>query len=412
LHIALFTPSWPPGRYPNGIVTYVKWLREGLVLDGHRVTLVAGTIGEGASGPDLHPVELSLRDRLGRLFGRWIRRRPVTVFDGGQGIASTLKRIHAADPIDVIEMEESFGWIADVADRVKVPLICKLHGPAFLTSTEEELRRPLIQKKIQREGEVLGRMPVIVAPARFTLAQTLSRYGLRPVIAVQSLNPVALGEDAPLWDLSTCDRKAILFVGRFDKLKGADLVVQAFQKLHAAYAELRLIIVGPDVGLLQPDGSISKFERYIDSFGSPSLAAAVSFLGPLEPAEVSRIRASALVSIVCSRFENQSYTALEAMLQGCPLVCTDTAGLSEMVEHGVTGLKARAADPDDLAAQVRRFIEDPEWAGGLGSAGRKWVLEQHSPRTVAAQSVEIYCRAIALRRSAAAPSRLPDASWT
>ena len=409
MHIALVTPSWPPGRYPNGIVTYVRWLREGLLLDGHRVTLVAGSIGEGASGPDLHRVELSLRDRLSRAFGRWIQRRPVSVFDGGQGIASTLNRINASDPIDVIEMEESFGWVAEVGARVPVPLVCKLHGPAFLTSTDEEKRRPLIQEKMRREGVALSRLPVIVAPALFTLSQTLSRYDLRPILSTQSLNPVALGQDAPLWDLSTCDTSTILFVGRFDKLKGADLVLAAFQKLHALHSRLRLIIVGPDVGLLQPDGSVSKFQPYIESIGNPPLTEAISFRGPLEPTEIPNIRLSALVTVVCSRFENQSYTALEAMLQGCPLVCTDTAGLSEMVEHEVTGLKSRAADADDLATQILRLVDDPAWAARLARAGREWVEEKHSPRAVAAQSVEIYRRAIALRQSGVTPSRLAGA---
>ena len=39
LHIGLYVPGWPYGAAPNGIVTYVHWLRRALIEQGHRVTI-------------------------------------------------------------------------------------------------------------------------------------------------------------------------------------------------------------------------------------------------------------------------------------------------------------------------------------------------------------------------------------
>jgi glycosyltransferase involved in cell wall biosynthesis len=101
--------------------------------------------------------------------------------------------------------------------------------------------------------------------------------------------------------------------------------------------------------------------------------------------------------------ESQGYTALEAMLQGCPVVCTNHSGLAEIVEHGVTGLKAAPDSAEDLACQLLRLVDDPGLGARLGSAARRHVLEEHSPEHVARLTDEFYGRALALR--AASPSR-------
>src|SRR5581483_6367228 len=40
LSIGLVSPAWPPDAYPNGIVSYVAALAEGLRALGHRVTIL------------------------------------------------------------------------------------------------------------------------------------------------------------------------------------------------------------------------------------------------------------------------------------------------------------------------------------------------------------------------------------
>src|SRR4029453_13737933 len=45
-------------------------------------------------------------------------------------------------------------------------------------------------------------------------------------------------------------------------------------------------------------------------------------------------------------------TALEAMLQGAPVVAVRAGGVDELIADGSTGRLARAGDIDDLASQI------------------------------------------------------------
>ena len=112
------------------------------------------------------------------------------MFDHGRTIAAALNRVHAREPIDVLEMEESFGWAAQVANATDIPVVVKLHGPAFLHLMDEELATPFGLEKVASEGEALKQMPVITSPSRWTLSQTLARYELAPAIAEHVVNPL------------------------------------------------------------------------------------------------------------------------------------------------------------------------------------------------------------------------------
>jgi glycosyltransferase involved in cell wall biosynthesis len=158
------------------------------------------------------------------------------------------------------------------------------------------------------------------------------------------------------------------------------------------------MFVGPDPGLASADGTTIHLREFIASFADARLAERISVRGVLSQAEIGPLRVSAAVTVVASRRESQGYAALEAMLQGCPVVCTDTSGLGEIVEHGVTGLKARPNDADDLAAQIERLLGDPALGSVLGRAARAYVIEHHSPEKVVRQTLDVYRRAIDLQR--------------
>lgn len=402
MHIAMTSPGWPPATYPNGIVTYVHCMREELLARGHKVSVFSGRVSTDQADRDVHRTAMGAPARLARSLSARLRIRPATVYDGALEIAAAIRRVHARDPIDVIEMEESFGWIADVARATGIPTVCKLHGPTFLTEGEAQQASAFAQEKIRREGDALRRTPVIVAPSQCTLDDTIGRYGLSPVIARQVRNPLPARRDAPLWDPATCDRNTLLFVGRFDAIKGADVLLQAFRRLLGDKPELKLVFVGPDNGLAQPDGSTVHLADFVASLRDPALERALSYRGRLGADAIVALRTTAFATIISSRRDNQPFTALEGMAQGCPMVCTDTAGLGEMIEHEVTGLKARPGDVDDLALQIARLIDDSALAASIGRAGREYVLTHHAPGAIVDQMLEVYRAAIDLQRTRSA----------
>jgi glycosyltransferase involved in cell wall biosynthesis len=390
MHIAFWSPGWPLEKYQNGIITYVHWMKRELERQGHRVSVFTELLDSSSTEPRIYRVRRGLRDRvLRRLIGRRVPAGS-DVFAFSAIIAREILRVHRRDPIDVVEMEESFGWFADIARRTSLPLLVKLHGPAFLSMVEEEIDTPFAQEKVEREGRALKLANAVISPSRSTLERTTERYCLAPKVRAHIVNPLVMDDDTPLWRLEACERNTILFVGRFDLRKGADIMLKAFRTALRARPDLRLIFVGPDHGLPASDGTRVQFVPYCESLFGVELRDRVDFRGRMPNREIAKLRTRAMVTVVASRWENQSYALLEAMFQGCPLVSTDAGGCPESVVNGVTGRLAKSEDPDDFAAQILATIEDPEGACAMGQKARRYLLERHSPKQVADASLKLY----------------------
>jgi glycosyltransferase involved in cell wall biosynthesis len=236
----------------------------------------------------------------------------------------------------------------------------------------------------------------VISPSRSTLKLTTQRYHLNPRVCAHVVNPMLMEGDTPIWRLDACERNTILFVGRFDLRKGADVMLKAFKSALKSRPDLRLIFVGPDHGLPGPDGHSIQFKHYLEIVFGSELRNCVDYRGRMPNREIAKLRVQAMVTVVASRWENQSYAVLEAMYQGCPLVSTDAGGCPESIVDGITGRLAKSEDPEDFAAQLLAMIADPEGAQRMGQAARRYVLEQHSPKSVTVASLELYNKVISI----------------
>src|SRR5271165_6713644 len=78
LSIGYYSPSWPIGATPNGVLTHVSFLSEQLNAMGHQTTILADTIAEGDNDSgvyNLDAVRTSMaRDPVNRImYGLWRR---------------------------------------------------------------------------------------------------------------------------------------------------------------------------------------------------------------------------------------------------------------------------------------------------------------------------------------------------
>ena len=86
--------------------------------------------------------------------------------------------------------------------------------------------------------------------------------------------------------------------------------------------------------------------------------------------------------------EGMPRTIIEAMMMGRPVLATDIRGSREEVVAEKTGLLAPPRDAAALAAGMRRFLDDPGWAAGLGIAGRLRAQLLYDERRVVAFQIE------------------------
>ena len=97
-------------------------------------------------------------------------------------------------------------------------------------------------------------------------------------------------------------------MGRFDHIKGGDLVVKAFAKLAERNPDLTMTMAGPDIGI---DGV--KLLDYARAKLSPSAFSRVTYLGELPHAAISDLRLRHFITICASRHEILPYSVMEAM---------------------------------------------------------------------------------------------------
>jgi glycosyltransferase involved in cell wall biosynthesis len=401
LHIALCCPAWPTNESASGIVTYVHNLRIELLAQGHRVSVFAGRIGSTNSDAQIYRIAPLPKHGLLTRLRRLVRRQPFSFSVWGRHIADIVNEVHQGDPIDILEMEESFGWCAEVQKLVPVPVVVKLHGPACLTLIGELRDTPFARARLRTEKLGMQQMNVIMSPSRSALHETICQYGLKPTIQRVIPNPVTVAKDMPTWDLDECDRRTILFVGRFDKLKGGDIILLAFRQLLAWYPSLKLIFVGPDRGLVSTEGPPLFFDQFRDTQFSVGQRASISYLGELPKSTVMALRKQAMLTVVASRWENQPNTVLEAMIQGCPVVATNVGGTGEIIENGVTGLLAKGGDVDDLCRAIKYLLDNPDRAQQMGKNANRFVLTYHAADRLAKETVDLYHQAISLAKTGA-----------
>lgn len=399
MHVAYWSSVLPNSEKPTGILTYVKVMREAMVALGHRVTVLSP---EGICLPsgDILPRQAPsgsaerLRQKVRGLFYD----DPFSRF-GAMIARARLREAHGLEPIDIFEVEESFGWAHHLQPSAPCPIVVRLHGPHFLVrdkaETDENRRLGDVREISEKRG--IEAADAITGPSASVVARTMEYYGLAPAIVAAIPNPIEAASAGGCWSLDGVNPKHLLFVGRFDLCKGADILLDAFSKAHAIDPELELTMLGPDNGLAREDGSRIYFDDFVKARLSPAAAGRVRFMGTAPSSAVRAQRMACGPSLVLSRFENFPYSVAEGMALGTPMIVSDTDGAGEMIEDGVSGIVVPVEDVEATASAMLRITRDPVAAAAMGVKAYEKCARWLAPEKIAEETVALYERAIARR---------------
>ncbi|MGH2508767.1 MAG: glycosyltransferase family 4 protein, partial [Ktedonobacteraceae bacterium] len=139
----------------------------------------------------------------------------------------------------------------------------------------------------------------------------------------------------------------ILFIGRFEKRKGAKYLLRAIPMIRKQYPHTRFIFVGD--GPLRPG-----FQRFVERQGWQD----VLFTGYVSNEDKARYLASA--DIFCAPAiggESLGIVLLEAMAAGKPIVASNISGYATVIHHNVDGLLIPPRNSDQLAATLGQLLK-------------------------------------------------------
>jgi glycosyltransferase involved in cell wall biosynthesis len=372
MKIALYASSWPPGSSATGVVTYASYIVPALRELGHEVFILTPNVKTALIDSytvDLNKVAIN-RNSVWQRIGSLLSRTHTQADPFADRILSAILSLKREKDIDLIEMEESFGWSATISEAGILPVVVRLHGPWFLTGTFDSPLDPAGRTKIFREGRGIISAAFVTSPSAYGLTAVRTYYDIPLTNAGVIPNAIDVASNKFRWTIETCDKHRILSVGRFDRLKGGDLVLHAFDRLAKRHPALRLTFVGPDNGIVDSSGKLS-FEEFVCK-NYPDLRTRIDYFPLLSSQDLMRLRREHLFTIAASRFEMFSYAIAEAMACGCPVVAPAVGGIPELVTDGRTGLLYESESVDALVCASERLLGNDGLLCDLGSQARRF----------------------------------------
>ena len=171
------------------------------------------------------------------------------------------------------------------------------------------------------------------------------------------------------------DNKIVIgLIGRISKIKGQDLMLDAFTILQKKYTNIHLVFIGSAV-----KGKEEYLNDILKKIEKNSLQEKVSFIDFQE--NIWPYYDAIDITIVPST-EKESFglVATEAMLSKKPVIAANHGGLVEIVKPNETGLLFEANNAIDLSEKIAYLLENPELIKIYGENGFSRVSENFSTK--------------------------------
>lgn len=191
----------------------------------------------------------------------------------------------------------------------------------------------------------------------------------------------AQGKNAPL-GLPIPTGRYLVSIGAFDRKKGHDILINAFDRLRSEHPDLKLVIAG------KPGELSASIREQIESM---NLMERVILLENLPHSAIPELMRRATVFVLPSRTEGFPLVLLEAGACGKPVVATAVGGVPELVTDRGNGRIVPSEDPEALARAINDLLDDDYEAGRLGQALQRKVTEEFTLEQARNRYLELSC---------------------
>ena len=264
--------------------------------------------------------------------------------------------------------ERSFDVVIEDLNKVPVfapwwrptPAVLLVHHLFGITAfSEATLPVAAVTWLMERPLPLLYRELPVQAVSESTARDLVGRGFHRSRIEVIE-NGVDLEFYSPEPRIPHFEQPTVLYLGRLQRYKRVDLIIQAVGRLRDQGVNARLIVAGR--GDAQED-----LERLVADL---DLTGRVEFPGFVSEERKRELFRRSWIHALTSPNEGWGISNMEAAACGTPTVASDSPGLRDSVRDGATGFLSPHGDIDALADRFARIVRDRVLRDTLGMQAR------------------------------------------
>ncbi|HEX7713031.1 MAG TPA: glycosyltransferase family 4 protein [Bacillota bacterium] len=384
MHSLMLSWEFPP-KIVGGIARHVYDLSLALLKQGVDVTVITCDMQGAAKYEEIHGIKVHrvpMSNPSPPDFLTWVLQLNLNMIEQANRLA------FAGTTFDVIHAHD---WLAGFAGKNlkhtwKNPLVATIHATEF--GRNNGLYNEL-QRYISNVEWWLGYESWRVICCSLFMRDELQRVFQMPDDKIRVIPNGVYPEEFAKTDLDPAkirnqycapDEKIIFYVGRIVREKGLGVLLDAFSRVLVVESKAKLVIAGTG-----PYMDELKHRAYCLGIFNR-----IYFTGYIDDNTRNALYKSAAVAVFPSLYEPFGIVALEGMAAGTPVVVSDAGGMSEIIEHGVNGLKAYCNNASSLADNIIWVLQHPDHAGKIRERALNDIQKIYNWDRIAAQTIDVY----------------------
>ncbi len=373
-----------PFPWPRGTPIRIHRIAEAVARRGHAVHVVTYHLGEDLADPPfvvhrIRDVPAYRRTAPGPTVRKLFQLDPM--------LAGLLRRLHQEIRFDLVHAHHYEGLLVASHALRATPIVYDAHTllaselPTYPLGLPRRCIRavaPWLDRHLPRRADRI----IAVSEA---IRKALTTRGASAPGRVHVIPSGVEWQRFPADPGTTPDGRTVIFTGNLAPYQGVNLMLEAFARLHARRADVRLMIV--------TDSSFTPFEPLAQQLG---VLAAVDLRRATFAQQPALLAAATVAVNPRVRCDGIPQKLLNYMAAGLPIATFESS--SGPLRHEVTGLRVPDGDTAAMADALERLLTDRALARTLGDAARDQARREFSWDQVAARVEQVYREAIAETR--------------
>ncbi len=373
-----------PFPWPRGTPIRIHRIAEAVARRGHAVHVVTYHLGEDLADPPfvvhrIRDVPAYRRTAPGPTVRKLFQLDPM--------LAGLLRRLHQEIRFDLVHAHHYEGLLVASHALRATPIVYDAHTllaselPTYPLGLPRRCIRavaPWLDRHLPRRADRI----IAVSEA---IRKALTTRGASAPGRVHVIPSGVEWQRFPADPGTTPDGRTVIFTGNLAPYQGVNLMLEAFARLHARRADVRLMIV--------TDSSFTPFEPLAQQLGVLAAVDLRRATFAQQPALLAAATVAVNPRIQCDGIPQK---LLNYMAAGLPIATFESS--SGPLRHEVTGLRVPDGDTAAMADALERLLTDRALARTLGDAARDQARREFSWDQVAARVEQVYREAIAETR--------------